>query len=157
MKFLLIISFACAVLICCSFNVQNSWSSNTNSNDTTVRLGKSRYYITIPKDFEVWAGPGKDGTLSCAIGPINDDSLELSGHITLRKGIYYAEVAIYDPKEYVPGYFFGKKTNWLVGHAENASYYYARTSVKGITAEAGAKDRKGIDKIIAILATVRKR
>jgi hypothetical protein len=157
-KLFLITFFGIILLISCSSNRKSDNSPGINTSDTTIQLGNSEYYIIIPKDFEVTEARGKEGQLGYVVMPKKDTTFNLVGFIEIKKGhgINPAEVPVNDPKEFVSSDFLGKKISWTIGRTETG-YFNAKTPEDDITANISSKDKEGIDKLITMFSTVRKK
>jgi hypothetical protein len=125
-------------------------------NHPEQQLGVSSFYLKLPPGFRLEEATGKEGQLGYDIIPL-DSASTLFGSVEIQQGRPIGGANLYDnPKRYARSLFLGKETIWKMEQTETG-YFVAYTRKEGISAEASSKNKKGLDSLISIIATLRKK
>ena len=122
-----------------------------------IKLGQSDYYLHLPESFKISEARGKEGQWGFNIIP-TDTSSTMFGLIEIRSGNPIGgESEDKSAEKFALSYLAEKKVEWKI-HQTKSGYFNAYTSENGdLNAKVSSKNRKDIDSVISIIATLKKK
>ncbi len=154
---ILIITF----IVSCS-NTKHAFKEKTlpetklSADANEVKLGDSKFYLTVPDNIKVIEARGKEGQHGFNILP-KDDSLKFYGFIEIQHGVPIIDSNYDDCKDekiYTKSIFLNEQVTWTICATENKYIDIKTKGYNGITAFAYADKKSDIDSLINIIGTL---
>ncbi|HQZ97359.1 MAG TPA: hypothetical protein PLP21_13640 [Pyrinomonadaceae bacterium] len=127
---------------------------STEAGLVETRLGESNYYISIPETLRVAEARGKEGQLGYNI-LAKDPASDLYGFVEIKKGQGIHSGSDTETKPFLRSRLIKDDVVWSVVKTSTGTLTAATNETGDLNARASSKNENGLERMIAIIATLR--
>ena len=154
---LLVVSCSILLIDSCQENQIPFIEPAHGSNLKEFRLGESDYYLSLPDNLRVSEARGKEGQLGYDIIP-NDTSSTMFGSIEILPGRPIGDLTENgSATAFAKSFLSNKKVTWKIYKTETGYFDTFSTKNGDLSARASSTNKREIDRLISIIATLRKK